>query len=107
MAANILPTYLLPTPLDLGFELKVKIQLIENMVMLHMKLNRVTKAATCKYFGRRSPLPDSVVKCQLVQNMAVLHIKLKGITNAAAMWQIFYPQTPHGHVAYQIKGNGA
>ena len=47
MAANILPTYLLPNPLDL----------IENMVLLHMKLNRIPKAATCKYFGRKFPLP--------------------------------------------------
>ena len=41
----------------LGVGLNVKTQLIENMVMLHMKLNRIAKAATCKYFGRRSPLP--------------------------------------------------
>ena len=41
----------------LGVGLKVKIQLIENMVMLHMKLNRIAKAATCKYFDRKSPLP--------------------------------------------------
>ena len=40
-----------PYPLDLCWGVKGQIQLIENMVMLHMK------AATCKYFGRRSPLP--------------------------------------------------
>ena len=75
-------TFSLPH-LTLGVGLKVKIQLIENMVMLHMKLKRIAKAATCKYFGCRSPLP--VVKSQLVQNMVVLHIKLEGITNAAAL----------------------
>ena len=90
MAANILPTYLFPTPLDLGCGVKCQIQLIEYIVMLHMKLNRITKAAACKYFGLNSPLPppplsDPVVQSQLVQNMVVLHIKLKGITNAAAL----------------------
>ena len=66
---------------------KVKIQHIENMFMLHMKLNGITKAATCKYFGCRSPRPsDPVVKSQLVQNMVVLHIKLKGITNEATLY---------------------
>ena len=88
MAANILPTYLSLPHSTLAVWLKVKIQLIENMVMLHMELNRIAKAATCKYFGRKisSPRPsDPVVKSQLVQNMVVLHIKLKGITNAAAL----------------------
>ena len=41
----------------LGVGLKVKFQLIENMVLLHMELNRIPKAATCKYFGRKFPLP--------------------------------------------------
>ena len=50
-----LHTFSLPNS-TLGVGLKVKIQLIENMVMLHMKLNRIAKAATCKYFVRRSPL---------------------------------------------------
>ena len=57
MAANILPTYLLPTHSTLGVGLKVKIELIDNMVLLLMKLNRIAKAATCKYFGHKSPLP--------------------------------------------------
>ena len=51
-----LHTFSLPHS-TLGVGLKVKIQLIENMVMLHMKLNRIGKAATCKYFGPKSPLP--------------------------------------------------
>ena len=51
-----LHTFSLPHS-TLGVGLKVKIQLIENMFMLHMKLNRITKAATCKFFGRKSPLP--------------------------------------------------
>ena len=88
MAANILPTYLLPTPLDLGCGVKVKIQLIENMFMLHMKLNRIAKSSNMQIFWLQIPSPrpfDPVVKSQLVQNMVVWHIKLKGITNAAAL----------------------
>ena len=55
-----LHTFSLPHS-TLGVGLKVKIQL-ENMVMLHMKLNRIAKAATCKYFGRKSPLLDLHVR---------------------------------------------
>ena len=55
-----LHTFSLPHS-TLGVGLKVKIQL-ENMVMLHMKLNRIAKAATCKYFGRKSPLLDFHVR---------------------------------------------
>ena len=51
-----LHTFFLPHS-TLGMGLKIKIQLIENLVMLHMKLNMIAKAATCKYFGRKSPLP--------------------------------------------------
>ena len=51
-----LHTFSLPHSI-LGVGLKVKIQLIENMVMLHMKFNKIAKAATCKYFGHKSPLP--------------------------------------------------
>ena len=54
-----LHTFSLPHS-TLGVGLKVKIQLIENMVMLHMKLNRITKAATCTYFDHKSPLPATL-----------------------------------------------
>ena len=50
-----LQTFSLPHS-TLGVGLKVKIQLIENMVMLHVKLNRIAKAATCKYFGHKPTL---------------------------------------------------
>ena len=60
-----LHTFSLPHS-TLGVGLKVKIQLIENMVMLHMKLNRITKAATCIYFGRKSPLPAPLTLCSKV-----------------------------------------
>ena len=51
-----LHTFSLPHS-TLGVGSKVKIHFIYNMVMLHKNLNRITKAATCKYFGRKSPLP--------------------------------------------------
>ena len=59
-----LHTFSLPHS-TLGVGLKVKIQLIENMVIMHMKLNRIVKAATCKYFGRKSPFPARLVKVNL------------------------------------------
>ena len=43
MVANILPTD--PTPDPEGVDQKVKIQLFQNMVMLHIKLNKIINAA--------------------------------------------------------------
>ena len=68
----------------LGWGEKVKIQVFENMVMLHIELKGIAKAATCKYFGRRSPSPFRPQKSTF-QNIVVLHIKLEGITNTATL----------------------
>ena len=48
MAANILPAdpHPPPSPLPLGWGKKVKIQLFQNMVMLHIKLKGIMNAAT-------------------------------------------------------------
>ena len=48
MVAYILPVD--PQPLDpRGWGQKVKIQLFQNMVMLHIKLKGITNTATCKH----------------------------------------------------------
>ena len=59
------------------------------MVMLHIKLNGITGAATCNMVANIMPAdpppPDpggQKVAIQLFQNMVILHIKLKAITNA-------------------------
>ena len=117
-----LHTFSLPRS-TLGVGLKVKIQLIENMVMLHMKLNKITKAPTCKYFGRKSLLPAPLTlwskstcsehgcvayqikgnhKCSSVvakilpadpAPMVMLHIKIKGMGHRALCKHIFSPYT--------------
>ena len=46
MVANILPTDLASHPTTLGWGQKVKIQLFQNMVMLHIKSSGITNAAT-------------------------------------------------------------
>ena len=84
---------------------KVKIQLFQNMVMLHIKLNGITNSATWSQifclqaptFGQTSTFSEhgheresrmqqhgsQYFACRLFQNMVMLHIKLKRITNAA------------------------
>ena len=65
---------------------KVKIQLFQDMVMLHIKL---IQQHGSKYHTRNHPPPPrrrgwgQKVKVQLFQNMVRFHIKLNGITNAA------------------------
>ena len=91
MVANSLPVD--PSPLSdprvANFQgLKVKIQLFQIMVMLHIKLKGMKNAATCKHifcpFTQPRPLGwGQKVKIQLFQNMVMLHIKLKGMMNAA------------------------
>ena len=56
-------------PLTFGVGSKVKIQLFQNMVMFHIKLNGTTNAGEW----------SQNVKVQLFQNMVMLHINLKGI----------------------------
>ena len=75
---------------DLRGGAEAKVQLFQNMVMLHIKSKGMTNAATwshgSKYFPRRPPpYPGGQkVKIQLFQNSVMLHIKLNGIANAAA-----------------------
>ena len=45
MVANIMPTDTSPPPPDPGGQ-KVKIQLFQNMAILHIKLNAITNAET-------------------------------------------------------------
>ena len=77
---------------------KVKIQLNQNMVTMHIKINAITmQQYVSKYFARIPPHPPpppqhthtwhwgwgQKVKIQLSQNMVMFHIKLNGIANAA------------------------
>ena len=83
MVANILPADAAqPPPPTLGVGSKVKIQLFQKMVMLHIKLNEIKKMQQHgrKYFAR-SPPPDPVGQVKI-------H---------------FFSE--HGHVAYKIKWN--
>ena len=68
----------------------VKIQLFQNIVMLHIKFTGITKCSNMlANILPADPLPHyprgwrQKVKIQLFQNNVMLHIKLKGITNAA------------------------
>ena len=70
-----------------GWSQKVKFQFFQCMVMLRIKVNGSTNAATwCKYFSRRTPTPlppdpgCQKVKLIFSQNMVMLHIKLNGVT---------------------------
>ena len=85
-----------------GWDQKVKIQLFNNTVMLHIKLKGITDAAhDSKYFGRE-PLPPLTlgVKSSKFNFLEHNHIKLNRFRNAET-WQqnlIFYPHTfSHPH----------
>ena len=86
MAANILPTYLLPTPLDLGCGVKGQNSTYREHGYVAYEIKKNHESSNMQIFWLQIPSPrpsDPVVKSQLVQNMVVLHIKLKVITNAA------------------------
>ena len=71
-----------PSPDRGGWGQKVKIQLFQNMVMLHIKLKGMTNAATYKHiYTQHDPWGG-----------------VKGQNN-------FFSES--SHVAYQINGNGA
>ena len=82
----------------------VKIQLFQNMVMLHIKINGTTKCSNMVANFAADPQPPIAtttpgglcqkVIIQLFQNMVILHIKLKGIMNSATWTQLFCPHTP-------------
>ena len=78
---------------DLGGWAEAKIQLFQNIVMLHIKLKGMRHGR--KYFAHRHPPPRPLggikVKIQLFQNMVMLHIKLEGMKNAVTCKHMFYP----------------
>ena len=86
MAANILPADP-PTPtLGIG-SVDQNITFFQNMVMLHIKLKRITNAATWKQiFSLQTPIPQ-----------------LPSPGNGVSSSNLTFLE--HGHVAYQIKWN--
>ena len=73
-----------PLPLTLGVGSKVQNSFFQNMVMLHIKLNRITDGARrWQLFCQQTPPlaltlgVGSKVKIHLFQKMVMLHIKLK------------------------------
>ena len=78
------------------------------MVMLHIKFNGITNAATrYKYFASYLYTWGGV-KRQLIQNIVMLHIKLKRIEDPTPTPNHdprFWGLPAHGHVAYQFKWN--
>ena len=99
-----LHTFSLPHS-TLGVGLKVKIQLIENMVMWHMKLKRIAKAATCKYFGRKSPLPAPLTlwsKVNLFRTNRVAY-QIKGNHKCSSVVANILPANPAPMVMLHIK----
>ena len=97
MVANILPTDPIPDPE--GVDQKVKIQLFQNMVMLHIKLNKIMNAANMVANilpTDPNPDPEGGFKCQnqFFQNMVMLHIILKGMTHTATREQIYFTRRP-------------
>ena len=77
----------------------VAIQIYQNMVTLHFKLNGIMNAATWwqVFYPQTPPPPPTThtlgqkVIIHFFPNNVLLHIKLKGITNAATWLQIFSP----------------
>ena len=75
---------------DLGGGVKGKIKLFQkSMVLLYIKFNGITGAASCNMVANIMPADPpppnpggQMVKIQLFQNMVIMHIKLKAITNA-------------------------
>ena len=84
MVANILPADPPPPPPPTtlgGWGQKVKIHFFQNMVMLHIKLNAITKCSNmaANTLPATPPPPDprgQKLKLQLFQNNFMLHIKL-------------------------------
>ena len=62
---------------------KVKIKLFQNMVMLHIKLDKIMKCSNMVAHNPHSNIHSDPrgqkVKIQLFQNIFMLHINLKGI----------------------------
>ena len=82
MVANILPAD--PYPLTLGMGQKVKIQIIQNMVMLHIKLKGIMKCCNMVANILRADPPPTLGIGSVGQNSTF---------------------SEHDHVAYQNKKN--
>ena len=82
---------------------KVKIQLFQNMVMLHIKLKGMTNAATCKHIYTQ-PDPWGGVKGQTFLKVVMLHIKLMGMEHRTPFKHIFRPYTHPGPLGVGSKG---
>ena len=86
---NILPADSQPPHDPRRWDQKVKLNFLQIIVMLHIRLKGITNAATRLQISCLQTLPhdprrwDQKVKLKLFQNIVMLHIKLKGITNAA------------------------
>ena len=132
MLANILPSDPHPSaPLTLGLgSKKVKIQLFQNMVMLHIKLNGITIAATWHIFCLQTPLTLGVglkVQNSTFSEQSHVDYQIKGNHKCSIMVAIILPAYPpplppaipptphqpwgwgqnssfseHGHIAYHI-----
>ena len=84
-----------------------KVQLIENMVILHMELNGIAKAVTCKYFGHRFPCRGPCGQKSTCSEHGRVAYQIKWTHKCSSTLANILSADPQGHVAYQIKGNGA
>ena len=89
-----------PIPRALVWSQKVKFQLFQNMVMLHIKLNGIANVATCKHIilslhTSSTPGMGLKVKTQIFffLKVVMLLIKLKEMENRAPRKHIFCPET--------------
>ena len=81
MEANILPTH---PPWPCCWDQKVKIQLFQNIIMLHFKLKGIIKRSS------------------LVANILPTDLSITALFGSKGQNSIF---SEHCHAAYQIKGN--
>ena len=98
MVANILPIDP-PSCRPWWWGQKVKIQLFQSMVMLHIKLKGMKNAAACKpiFCPYTHPQPlgwGQRSKHFFLVNIVMLHIKLMGMEHRAPSKYIFCPNTP-------------
>ena len=95
------------------------------MVLLHIKLNRITQLATCQQiFVRRPPRPittQGIKRSKCISDNAHVAYQFKGNHKCSSMVAFIFacrPSPPqvcgwgrnstysvHGHIAYQTKGN--
>ena len=80
-----------------GWRQNFKIQLFQNMVMLHIKLKGMTKIATCKHifcpYIHPRPLRWDQRSKHFFLKVVKLHIKITGMEQRAPCDHIFCPNT--------------